>query len=110
MKKSFNKWLLFPIFVEQNTKEMKKQETIKLSNDRSLMSEVEINQKLIRVGDRLFSQGEDIYEVTELFDGGFTAKCDWEENDFFFSELQKGWSILDSTKEKHRVQDRFVYQ
>ena len=33
-------------------------------------------------------QGGDTYLVAELFEGGFSAKCEWEENDFFFDELQ----------------------
>ena len=55
-------------------------ETITLSNDKSLMSEVELNQNLICVGDKLFAQGGDTYLVTELFEGGFSAKCEWEKN------------------------------
>ena len=85
-------------------------ETVTLSNDKSLMSEVEINQNLICVGDKLFSEGGDTYRVTELFEGGFVAKCDWEENCFFFSDLQKGWSISESTKQKHIIYDRYEYK
>lgn len=85
-------------------------ETITLSNDKSLMSEVELNQHLICIGDKLFSQGEDTYIVTELFEGGFSAKCEWEETFFFFADLQKGWSISESTKENHKIYDRYEYK
>jgi hypothetical protein len=84
-------------------------ETITLSNDKSLMSEVELNQNLICVGDKLFAQGGDTYLVTELFEGGFSAKCEWEETFFFFADLQKGWTISESTKQKHITYDRYEY-
>ena len=87
-----------------------KKETITLSNDKSLMSEVEINKNLICVGDKLFAEGGDTYIVTELFEGGFVGKCEWEENCFFFSDLQKGWSISESTKQKHIIYDRYDYK
>tara|TARA_R110000744_G_scaffold84645_3_gene165578 strand:- start:851 stop:1114 length:264 start_codon:yes stop_codon:yes gene_type:complete len=85
-------------------------ETISLSNDKSLMSEVELNQNLICVGDKLFAQGGDTYFVTELFEGGFAAKCEWEENDFFFDELQKGWSISESTKNNNETYNKVRYE
>jgi hypothetical protein len=84
-------------------------ETITFSKDKSLMSEVALNKTLICIGDKLFAQGGDTYFVTEVFEGGFTAKCEWEENNFFFDELQKGWSIAESTKEKHKIYDRCEY-
>ena len=74
-----------------------------------MKSEVELNSKLIRVGDELLATGGDWYKVTELFEGGFSAKCEWEENGFFFNELQIGWVISEKTKESHRINDKFKY-
>ena len=84
-------------------------ETVKLSNDVLLMSEVERNQNLICVGDKIYSQGGDTYIVTELFEGGFSGKMEELEDNFFFDELQKGWDIAESTKKKHKANDRFEY-
>ena len=75
-----------------------------------MKSEVELNKELIRVGDELLATGGDWYIVTELFEGGFSAKCEWEENDFFFNELQLGWELSERTKENHRIYDRFEYE
>lgn len=88
---------------------MRTRETVQLVNDDSLKSLVELNQKLICVGDKLFTPCFDTYIVTEIFEGGFTGKCDWEESDFFFSELQIGWCIAESTMDKHRIEDKFEY-
>ena len=74
-----------------------------------MKSEVELNKELIRVGDELLATGGDWYTVTELFEGGFSAKCEWEENDFFFNELQLGWELSERTKENHRIYERFEY-
>lgn len=84
-------------------------ESVNFKLDKSLLSEVEINKHLIRVDDKLYSPGQDFYIVTELFEGGFSAKCEWEENDFYFCELQKGWFIMESTKRNHILYDKFNY-
>lgn len=92
---------------------MRTKETIAFKIDYSLMSEVEINKGLICEGDILYyvdSANCQRWEVIELFDGGFAAKDDYEEKDFFFSELQKGWEISERTKEKHIQYDRFQYK
>jgi hypothetical protein len=95
----------------QNNPKMEtiKKETVILSKDKALMSEVEANQNLIRLGDKLLSQGCEVYIVTWLWEGGFSAVCEGLEENFFYSDLQKGWDISDSTKQRHMIKDRFNY-
>ena len=88
-------------------------ETVKICTDKALMSEVELNKELIRVGDKLYYSDATNFEtwaVTELFEGGFEAKDDEETKDFYFDELQKGWDISEKTKENHKLYDRFEYK
>lgn len=80
-----------------------------------MKSEVEANNQLIRVGDVLYymdGSNCDKWVVNSLFDGGFIAfNTEYESEDvFFFGELQYGWIISDNTKNKHRLEDRFIYQ
>lgn len=59
-----------------------------------LMSEVEKNQARVQVGVVLYfidCCNFQKWEVTELFEGGFVAKDDYEEKDFWFDELQISW-------------------
>ena len=87
-------------------------ESVKLCSDKSLMSEVELNQNLIMVGDKLYyydSMNFETWYVTELFDGGFEAKDNEETKDFYFDELQHGWGISEKTKEYHKIYNRFKY-
>ena len=67
-----------------------------------LKSQVESNQKLLNVNDTLIYQDSVNYQewvVTELFEGGFEAKDDYENKDFYFNELQIGWSFKNKTIE-----------
>lgn len=79
-----------------------------------MKSEVEVNQKLITVGDVLYymdGSNCDKWIVKSLFEGGFIAfNTELEGEDvFFFNQLQYGWIISDNSKEKHRIEDRFIY-
>lgn len=79
-----------------------------------MKSEVEVNQKLITVNDVLYYMDGancDKWTVTALFTGGFEAIHNELEmtNVFLFNELQSGWVISDNTKNKHRLEDRFIY-
>jgi len=65
----------------------------------TMISEVERNQKLIRLGDVV--NFEHNWEVVELFDGGFSIKDDYETKDFMFNELQLGWTISEKTKKQN---------
>jgi hypothetical protein len=71
-----------------------------------MISEVERNQKLVRVNDILTYIDSENYEkiiVTQLFKGGFVAKDETEQEDvYFFSELQLGWKFSEKTKKQNR--------
>ena len=70
-------------------------------SNNTMLSEVEINQKLVRVDDILIytdSANCQTWVVTELFKGGFVAKDDYEEKVYFFSELNHGWEFTEKTK------------
>lgn len=76
------------------------------------MNEVTLNAKTIETGDVLLYIDNDNtqkWTVTDVFEGGFEAKDDFETKDFFFSELQSGWSISEKTKENKRVNRRVQY-
>jgi len=91
---------------------MRIKETYSISIEPSLISEVERNKDLICINDKLYYVDDSNCQkwiVTELFEGGFTAKDDYEERDFFFCELQLGWTIGNKTKEIHKLYDRFIY-
>lgn len=78
----------------------------------TLKSEVELNRKLIVRNDVLFYTDNancQKWTVTELFDGGFEAKDEFETRDFYFEELQLGWSISAVTKKFHLENNRFHY-
>ena len=82
------------------------------ANINTLKSEVELNQKLIFVGDILIycdACNCERWQVTELFDGGFEAKNDYETKDFWFNELQYGWSISEKTKKEHTIYNKIHY-
>lgn len=68
-----------------------------------MKSEVELNQENLRVNDKLIycdSSNVESWIITELFEGGFQAKDDYETKEFLFSELQIGWTISEKAKEK----------
>lgn len=70
-----------------------------------MKSQVEVNQKLIAVNDILLyvdSSNAQKWIVTELFEGGFSALSYDEEKDFYFTELQTGWSISEKTIERRK--------
>lgn len=72
----------------------------------TMISEVERNQKLVRVDDVLFYvDGANCqrWSVIELFEGGFVAKDGYEEKTLFFSELELGWEFSEKTK-KHNAE------
>ena len=81
--------------------------------DNKLISEVEKNQKLVRVDDVLYytdNSNSEKWTVTELFDGGFEAKdSEGHEDFFFFKELQHGWTFSEKTKQKNFLNYRFRY-
>ena len=71
----------------------------------TMISEVERNQKLVRVNDTLIyidNSNCEKFLVTELFKGGFVAEnSNNEENVYFFNELQLGWSISEKSKKQN---------
>lgn len=78
-----------------------------------MISEVERNQKLLRVGDVLVYTDDNNCEsliVVEKFEGGFIA-VDNEINDqvFYFNELQLGWEFSEKTKEHNKFNYRYKY-
>lgn len=81
--------------------------------DNNLISEVEKNQKLVRVNDVLFytdNSNSEKWTVTELFEGGFEGKdSEGNEDFFFFNELQLGWTFSKKTKEQNFLNYRFRY-
>lgn len=77
-----------------------------------MKSEVEKNQKLIKVNDTLIycdASNCESWLVTELFEGGFEAKNDYETKDFYFNEFQNGWSISEKTKQNHIIYNKLHY-
>lgn len=72
----------------------------------TMISEVERNQKLVRVNDVLIyidNANCERFIVTELFKGGFVAENELrEENVYFFSELELGWTFTEKTKKHNR--------
>ena len=78
-----------------------------------MISEVERNQKLVRVNDVLTYIDSENYEkiiVTQLFKGGFVAKDETEQEDvYFFSMLQLGWEFSEKTKKQNRELLRLEY-
>lgn len=81
--------------------------------ENKLISEVEKNQKLVMANDVLYytdCANCQKWNVMELFEGGFVAKDDEENEDvFFFNELQLGWSFSEKTKQKNFLNYRFRY-
>lgn len=81
--------------------------------DNRIISEVERNQKLLRVGDILIytdaSNSESLI-VMEKFEGGFIC-LDSENNDqiFYFNELQLGWEFSEKTKKYNSENFRLKY-
>jgi hypothetical protein len=79
----------------------------------TMISEVEKNQKLVRVNDVLFyvdSCNSQKWVVTELVENGFIAS-DSENNEelFLFSDLQIGWVFSSITKNQNSLNYRFKY-
>jgi len=53
-------------------------------------------QHLLEVGDTLNyidTANFQTWTIVELFEGGFTAKDDYETKDYFYDELQTGWQV-----------------
>lgn len=81
--------------------------------DNKMISEVERNQKLLKVGDVLIYTDANNCEsliVLEKFEGGFVA-LDSEGNDqiFYFNELQLGWEFSEKTKKYNSDNHRYKY-
>lgn len=78
-----------------------------------MKSEVERNQKLVKVGDNLIytdCSNSQRWVVTELFKGGFVAyNQEAGEDIFHFNSLQLGWEFTEKTKEKNFLNYRFRY-
>jgi hypothetical protein len=54
------------------------------------------DREFVKVGSTLIYSDSCNYQkwvVTELFEGGFLAEDDYEERDFWFDKLQKGWEL-----------------
>lgn len=71
-----------------------------------MKSEVELNQNNLRVNDKLIytdNSNSESWIITELFEGGFEAKNDYETRHFMFDELQLGWTISQKTKDKNYI-------
>ena len=81
--------------------------------DNTMISEVERNQKLIKIGDVLIytdSCNSERWIVEDLFEGGLTLYSEYEGlEDFMFNELQIGWEISEKTKKKNFLKFRFRY-
>lgn len=81
-------------------------------NKITMTNEVALNAKTIEIGDVLLYVDNDNaqkWTVTDVFEGGFEAKDDFETKDFFWNELQHGWSISEKTKEDKRVNRRVKF-
>jgi len=77
-----------------------------------MKSQVELNQKNIKVNDVLIyvdNANTQKWVVTELLEGGFEAKNDYETKDFIFSELQIGWKISTNSMEYNKQNYRTAY-
>jgi len=77
-----------------------------------MKSQVEKNQAKLKVGDVIFytdNSNCEKWEVTELFEGGFEAKGEFETKCFLFNELQVGWSISANTMEYNKQNFRTTY-
>ena len=61
-----------------------------------MTNEVTLNAKTIEIGD-------------VLFEGGFEATDNFETKDFYWNELQNGWSISEKTKEDKRTNRRVKF-
>ena len=62
----------------------------------TLKSEVEKRQNEVKVGMTLWYVDASNcikHTVTEIFEGGFEAKDDYEKKDYYFNELQYGWKF-----------------
>jgi len=88
--------------------------------DKELESEVARNRNNVQVGDVLYyidCSNCARYRVTEVFDGGFEAIGESGSTnlgigvaeDFYFSQLQKGWCFAESTKQDNRLYHNVVY-
>lgn len=78
-----------------------------------MKSQVELNQNSIKVSDVLIytdNSNSERWEVTELFEGGFEAKNEFETKDFMFNELQIGWKISANTMEYNKQNYRTIYE
>lgn len=78
-----------------------------------MISEVQRNKKLLRVGDVLIYTDANNCEsliVVDKFKGGFIAVDD-ENNDqiFYFNELQLGWEFSEKTKEHNKLNYTYKY-
>lgn len=78
----------------------------------NMTNEVTLNAKTIEVGDVLIyvdNANAQRWTVTDVFEGGFEANDGYETKDFFFNELQIGWSISEKTKNTKKVERRVNY-
>lgn len=82
-------------------------------NKHEMKSEVELNKELIEIGDVLYytdASNTEKWTVESVFENGFEAvDSDGYQDFFFFYELQLGWEISEKTKERHRIEDRYIY-
>ncbi len=74
-----------------------------MKTETNKISEVELNKDKIDIGFVLYYSDDANIErwiVTKLFDGGFGAQCEdeFETTDFYFNELQFGWTVSEKTK------------
>ena len=77
-----------------------------------MKSQLEKNQTNLKVTDIVFYTDDsncEKWEVTELFEGGFEAKGEFETKYFMFNELQIGWSISSNTMEHNKQNYRTIY-
>ncbi|MFA5300393.1 MAG: hypothetical protein WC389_19585 [Lutibacter sp.] len=77
-----------------------------------MKSEVELNQKILRVNDVLFyidNYNTEKWVITELFKGGFEAESEYETKSFLYNELQSGWCISENTKKDNELNFRLKY-
>lgn len=60
-------------------------------------------QNLLEINDTLWytdASNNQLWIITELFEGGFTAKDEYEIKDFYFDKLQNGWDLTNKTLQR----------
>lgn len=94
-----------------------------MSNSIELKSEVEINKELLQDGDVLFyidDANSETWTVLSILKVNIHGKIirygfiaidnDGYKKQFAFSQLQKGWSISETTKKAHAYLFGFIYK